>query len=459
LRQFWLQFTVIAMLLAACMVPGKSQQPDMRPINKLGPILWESSVDSIRAQTIVGRERGLVSTQIIISTNAWKDTVTKYVTFRAIDGRIVSTIYNRYDGKSQLVPTAACDPSGSVLVASQHTSWSPNSDSCWIRSYDTETGELLAERRLNAWVHAVSQALDRCLVEFRDPAIRGGKIALFKLSTFEIIDTLRQSNLGTIWYFDEQYRVLYSSRRGTVHEFDATTGSHQREFYFPYDGPVRRIRGTDTLFAVGYTPDVASTHARFGIIDMTNRKYHPLMDNLSPYWSTFVYLPNGTQLIPSLDGKKVYTSRMSGSVATHEVVAYSIEGGLERYCSNVDTPNLPGDDLSFVGNFDVESNVVIGARRFNTTTTHSIVPVTTSVEQTTSDDAPGVTCDGTTASLTGSSSWSIVSIHDMQGRQLAAPCHDMPCRSVNVLELSSGSYLCRTALGARNVSVIFSIVR
>jgi len=309
----------------------------------------------------------------------------------------------------------------------------------------------------------VSQSLDRCLIVLKGlEGAHSFRYALCKLSTFEVIDTLRQSNLGTIWYFDEHYRVLYSSRRGTVHEFDATTGSHQREFYFPYDGPVRRIRGTDTLFAVGYTPDVGSAYARFGIIDMTNRKYHPLMDNLSPYWSTFEYLPNATTLIPSLDGRKVFTTNMKGrssNGSTHEVVAYSIEGGLERYCSNVDTPKLPGDDFRFSGDFDVESNVVIGGRRFNTRTTHSIVPVTTSVEQTTSDDAPGVTCDGTTASLTGSPSWSIVSIHDMQGRQLAAPCHDMPCRSVDVSGLASGSYLARVDTGTQVVTLPFTIVR
>lgn len=436
-----------------------AQAPDLTPRNRPGPVLWTSEESMMFL--VPGRERGPVTAV----QSSPQDSVQHFVSYDPASGTIVQRFSSESTGGRQWYHTSSVDGTGSYcVIAQRHLGPAIEYERfSKIRMYSTVSGELISDSTMNGEVYALSLELNRCIVMVQSEENGTGwyRFELRSIPTFETIRVLPQSAIYGHWYFDEHHGVLYSSRSGRVKEFDAQTGALLREFGFPYDGPVRRVKGTDTLLAVGVEENV-SDYVRFGLIDMTNKRFEWLLGLQSPYWNGF-FKHGIINLMATSDPSEISVTGITSSKPEIgrliEILEYSIQNGLRRFCSGRSETSMLQDNAISFGTYDAENNILLMGMRPDWNAAHSIVPVTTSLQQNDVFTKPTILVDGDVIRLISREPWEIVGCVDLQGRQIELLCAVSPCQSADVQHLSSGVYVARLQHGREYINLPFSVLR
>lgn len=464
LRTIVRMFRTLALLVTGGTVLAtavRAQEPRverLQPLKQTGPELWYDEKGG--GGYVGGRNSGPIVTTL------QRDTV---VVLKSIDPQTGSTIAvvrdrpeDRYRGQAhQSVVTSSDGEVAAIAYASGAVEY-PLLGA--VRAYDMRTGErLLGFDGTGVMVYAVSRKQDRILVWTEDSEQEGiGTLELRTLSTYTLIAQLPgiRADRATVDEFTGDMYVIDDTKM-TMYMVRAADGSRGPSFGVPYKASVARLQGTDTLVVAGF--DRMTNQIECALIDLRNRTAEAIFAPSSPDYSRFSsYRPD---VQPSADGRTVYISNLIGwdptALGTNPILSFRKDQGIQLLTEGIYTRgNLNGNDFGHTL-FLPEQEVVLGRwtlppyglRAF------ALVPSGTSGAPD-SEGQPGVTVstDGRTVTCTDTAA-TILGIHDLEGRQMPAPCLDDPCRRIDVQALPSAPYVVRVALAGRTQSLTLSIVR
>jgi hypothetical protein len=312
-------------------------------------------------------------------------------------------------------------------------------------------------------VRAVSKQHDRLLIY----VVPENRWELRRLSTLELVTEIPGGMPMLHIHFDEHYGVFYATGYGPCLEFDAATGTLLRTLPGTY-GPVRRLRGTDTLFCAGVQADV-NNKATFKLVDMTNGKV---------LWKTKERLSNGwplsvageLKMTRSADGRTIYVYGMYGglpsapSVRYVPIVSFSLDRGLERFMMgrplHLENDRDKREGGYLVGYYDAASETVIldDDKVLRHGGGYPLAPTALRVPIEAPQPLPMVHCDGQRLRVIAEG-WHLDQLYDIDGRSVPLPCPGTPCRDVHVAHLAAGTYLCRLRNGDDHHTATISIRR